>query len=82
VQLPSSPSSPSGPSSSGVQQLSPRGLSSGVDLSSSGSYARRGGLFSSDELKERKKDASLKESNWELVQIKVRERFHAMNAVA
>jgi hypothetical protein len=58
--------------SSGVH-LSPRGASSGgLDLSSSGSYARRGGLFSSDELKERKKEASMKESNWELVQVKVR----------
>lgn len=59
--------------SSGVH-LSPRGASGGgLDLSSSGSYARRGGLFSSDELKERKKEASfMKESNWELVQVKVR----------
>jgi hypothetical protein len=61
---------------SGVH-LSPRGASGGgLDLSSSGSYARRGGLFSSDELKERKKEASMKESNWELVQVKVRSNIY------
>jgi hypothetical protein len=57
VTPPESPRASLGSSSSGVH-LSPRGAASPLDLSSSGSHAR--------------KDASTRERNWEKVQVKVR----------